>query len=209
MWLDLDGDGVQDAGESGIPNVTVYLKDSGGATIRTVTTDADGTYNFFLPTETGDFTVEVDTATLPVGLVQSGDPDATCPSAGCDDKNPVNVPAVGTIIDTADFGYRYTGEISGTIYDDLDEDEDQNGSDPGLVNIEVGLYESDGTTPVLDSEGNPLVVTTDGNGDYRFENLPGGNYVIVVDPDGDRCPAILPIWKSRTTPVAVTTAARL
>ena len=88
VWLDLDGDGVQDAGESGIPNVTVYLKDSGGATIRTVTTDADGTYNFFLPTETGDFTVEVDTATLPVGLVQSGDPDATCPSAGCDVKTP-------------------------------------------------------------------------------------------------------------------------
>ena len=27
LWLDEDGDGVQDAGEAGIPNVTVELRD--------------------------------------------------------------------------------------------------------------------------------------------------------------------------------------
>ena len=30
VWLDLDGDGVQDAGEPGLGGVTVELRDSGG-----------------------------------------------------------------------------------------------------------------------------------------------------------------------------------
>ena len=52
----------------------------------------------------------------------------------------------------------------------------------------MGLYYSDGVTPVLDSDGNPLVAITDANGDYSFGNLPDDTYVIVVDPDGDTLP---------------------
>lgn len=45
VWLDSDGDGIQDADESGIPNVPVQLL-SGGTVLATVTTAADGSYYF-------------------------------------------------------------------------------------------------------------------------------------------------------------------
>jgi hypothetical protein len=46
VWEDIDGDGVQDAGEPGIENVTVTLQDDNGNTLATTTTDATGFYEF-------------------------------------------------------------------------------------------------------------------------------------------------------------------
>lgn len=45
VWLDLDGDGIQDANEPGIPNVTVQLLQS-NTVIATATTDTRGHYFF-------------------------------------------------------------------------------------------------------------------------------------------------------------------
>jgi hypothetical protein len=41
VWRDADGDGVQDAGETGIVGVTVTLQDAGGRTLRSAVTDAE------------------------------------------------------------------------------------------------------------------------------------------------------------------------
>ena len=46
MWLDLDRDGVQDAGEPGLPGVTVLLLSPNGTVLQTTTTDANGQYEF-------------------------------------------------------------------------------------------------------------------------------------------------------------------
>ncbi len=45
VWDDLDGDGVRDPGEPGIPGVTVTLTDAQGRVVTT-TTDANGDYSF-------------------------------------------------------------------------------------------------------------------------------------------------------------------
>ena len=42
----VDADGIQDAGEPGIENVTVTLQDDNGNTLSTTTTDATGFYEF-------------------------------------------------------------------------------------------------------------------------------------------------------------------
>ena len=46
VWNDLDRDGVQDAGEGGIPNVTVDLYDSAKTLVNTAITDENGRYAF-------------------------------------------------------------------------------------------------------------------------------------------------------------------
>jgi hypothetical protein len=46
IWQDLDGDGVQDAGEAPIAGVIVNLYDENGNLIATTTTDANGNYLF-------------------------------------------------------------------------------------------------------------------------------------------------------------------
>jgi uncharacterized repeat protein (TIGR01451 family) len=63
VWLDADRDGVQDAGEAGVPGVTVTL--SGPSGTATTTTAADGKYLFgSLPA--GSYTA---TVTVPAGHV--------------------------------------------------------------------------------------------------------------------------------------------
>ncbi|MBK9463112.1 MAG: carboxypeptidase regulatory-like domain-containing protein [Sphingobacteriales bacterium] len=45
VWLDANGDGIQDAGETGISGITVTLTYPDGTT-ATTTTDANGSYVF-------------------------------------------------------------------------------------------------------------------------------------------------------------------
>ena len=58
VWLDTDGDGLQDAGEPGIAGVAVRLLDSSGARLDEVVTDSGGHYEL-TPSAAGPFTVEV------------------------------------------------------------------------------------------------------------------------------------------------------
>jgi uncharacterized repeat protein (TIGR01451 family) len=46
VWLDADMDGIQDAGEIGVANVTVRLLDQNGNELATTTTNANGFYSF-------------------------------------------------------------------------------------------------------------------------------------------------------------------
>ena len=97
IWNDLDRNGVQDANETGVPGVTVVLRNDRGAMVATTSTDANGNYRFGeLPP--GTYTVEVDTSTLPSGVIVVADPDGTR-----DGRNTV-VLGVGQVIDTVDFG---------------------------------------------------------------------------------------------------------
>ncbi|WP_235296444.1 SdrD B-like domain-containing protein, partial [Portibacter marinus] len=57
VWLDEDGDGVQDDGEDGVEGVTVNLKDENGKVIASTTTEADGSYEFTDLTP-GDYSVQ-------------------------------------------------------------------------------------------------------------------------------------------------------
>lgn len=73
MWVDLNGNGIQDPGEPGVPGVTVKLVQN-GVVVATTTTDGNGLYTFpnVLP---GTYTVEF---SLPEGFeftppLQGGD----------------------------------------------------------------------------------------------------------------------------------------
>lgn len=54
IWEDTDSDGIQDPGEPGISGVTILLVNSGGSTIGSAVTDANG--NFYFSNKTGTST---------------------------------------------------------------------------------------------------------------------------------------------------------
>ncbi len=172
IWNDLDGDGLQDPGEPGIPGVTVTVTTTISGTPVTVTTvtGPDGSYQISgLPL--GDYTVTVDPTTLPAGVTNTGDPDGTP-----DDLTTVTL-AVGTeTVDTIDFGYQGPGVIGDQIWNDLNGDGIADLGEPGLPGITVTV-----TTTIA---GSPVTYTaiTDANGGYQVAGLPLGDYTVTVDP---------------------------
>jgi len=68
VWEDVNGDGVQDPDEPGIPDVVVDLFDEAGDLVDTQVTDADG-YYLFEQVCVGEYTVAVDPASLPPGAL--------------------------------------------------------------------------------------------------------------------------------------------
>ncbi|WP_198320983.1 SdrD B-like domain-containing protein [Azohydromonas aeria] len=78
VWLDANGNGVQDSGEAGVSGVKVTLVGATGAALQTATTDASGNYLFTALTP-GTYSVRFDLSTLPAGYV------ATARDAGGND----------------------------------------------------------------------------------------------------------------------------
>src|SRR6185436_15244490 len=118
VWLDKDGDGVQDAGEPGLGGVDVtvtwYGPDGvlggGDDASFSTTTAADGSYSIGgLPA--GSYSVDVDQADAPAGttLTTANDPLAVSLSAG-------------QTYTTADFGFSGSGSLGDFIWLDRDGD---------------------------------------------------------------------------------------
>ena len=162
VWDDLNGDGIENAGEPGLAGVTVRLLDATGATeLATTTTAGDGSYTF--PNlDPGTYTIDVDDATLPAGAVET---------TGLD---PLVVTVTsGEIEVTADFGYYQPATVGDLVWDDLSNDGIQDPGEPGLEGVTVNL---------LNAAGTVLATTaTNASGGYTFAGLVPGQYRIGFD----------------------------
>jgi protocatechuate 3,4-dioxygenase beta subunit len=213
VWLDEDGDGLQGVDEPGIAGVTLTITNADGSPVvdvlgRPVTstvTAEDGTYLFdLLPP--GQYVV---TATQPVGYFP------TVPGAGDDPTLDSStrtatsaVLAAGEEDLTLDFGFitptrvlMGAASISGTVWMDLDEDGVRRGApelgpdgepvddtvaEPLLGEVTVRLTDLDGN-PVRDVFGNVVEdQPTTSLGEYRFDALPPGEYLVTVVTPPDR-----------------------
>lgn len=78
VWLDIDRDGIQDPGEVGIPNVTVYVSGTAENTpyADTTVTNANGLYYFEVPPGTYKVTFTVPSATFTPSPRDAGSNDA-------------------------------------------------------------------------------------------------------------------------------------
>jgi uncharacterized repeat protein (TIGR01451 family) len=182
VWLDLDGDGIEDAGEPGIPDVLVTLTwagadgSLGSADDRawTAATSSTGAYLFGgLPA--GDFGVAL--SGLPAGLTATADPDGF----GTADGSLLTLAAGAT--DTAqDFGYTGTASLGDTVWIDIDADGVQSSFEPGLpgVLVTVSMAGADGTLGTADDI--VLARTTDSAGLYGAGGLPAGPVEVSYDP---------------------------
>ncbi len=187
IFFDADNSGTQQSNEGGINGVVVNLSldlDGDGVADYTdsATTDADGAY-LFANLPAGEYTISVDTATIPAGMIQSSDPDGSL-----DDMATYNL-AGGQNNLQQDFGYTGTGSIGDRVWNDTDGDGVQDSGETGLAGVDITISAD------IDSDGIPdyvQTVTTDGSGGYLFDNLPDGVYTLTVDP------ASLPVGLSQS-----------
>jgi hypothetical protein len=166
LWIDTDGDGVQDAGEPGIAGAVVQLFNSSGVLVATATTGANGEY-FFSQLTPGIYTVRVNSSTLPAGVAPTYDLDGTAtPNSAVVTVGP------SQNITNVDFGYRGTAAIGDRIWNDYSADGVQNAWEPGINGITVQL---------LDAAGNVIATdVTSGDGNYWFSDLMPGTYKVRV-----------------------------
>jgi uncharacterized repeat protein (TIGR01451 family) len=191
IWNDWDQSGTStpDPGEDWLTNVTVTLYDSDGNSIATTTTDENG-YFQFIGNYTGTYTVTVTPGTgdMSTGTwTQSFDSDdhTTTP-------HEVEVTVVTGGSGRADYSYYQTGSYSlgDTVFADWDGDGSQDTNEEGLPGVTVFLYEDTDNDNVYDPGIDAFIMTatTTITGYYEFEDLPDGNYVVVVG-EGDIHPA--------------------
>ena len=168
VFNDIDGDGIQEAGEGGLAGVTVELRNAAGVAVATVTTDASGNYAFS-DVPAGNYTVVVtDQDALLSGYTAS---------SGLDQRA-ITVPATGTV--DVDFGYGQkttTAQFSSTVWLDENNNGLQGSGEVGLSGVTVNLYRDSNLDGIPDGAA-VATTTTDVNGNYVFRNLAPGTYLV-------------------------------
>jgi protocatechuate 3,4-dioxygenase beta subunit len=182
VWNDTDADGVQDTGESGLDGVTVTVYNATFNTVAgTTTTSGGGAYSFpnLLP---GTYYVVFDALSgFSRTLADQGgdvtkDSDANASTGQTGD---VTLTGGGSNI-TIDAGYVPQGSIGNRVFHDHNNDGNMDAGEHGMAGVRVVLFAASGSDP----SGAALQdIVTDANGDYRFDNLAAGTYVVVVDAD--------------------------
>lgn len=208
VWLDTNRNGVQDADESGVPNVQVQLL-SGPTVLATATTDADGTYYFSNGTGTStashiygvtalqpeqNYTLKFPTSINVSGsshfltaALAGGDPlvDSNAPATGEVAVNAADIPGPGANNHSFDVGYAATTHsIGNRVWIDAN----NNGlADVGETAAGAGvkLELKDAADAVLQT------TTTDANGRYLFYGLAAGGYKVCVSADNFTTGAVL------------------
>ncbi|MCU0795680.1 MAG: carboxypeptidase regulatory-like domain-containing protein [Akkermansiaceae bacterium] len=189
LWTDTDGDGVQDPGENGIPNIDVFadLNSNGvwDGNEPKSTTDANGNY-LLTGLEAGTYQVRVDFADIIAVNVGYG---TTYDLDGHVTQNVATVTLDGAQdrVD-ADFGYRIGASIGDRVWMDRDADGVQENGEPGINGVRVYL---DLNSNSVFEVGEPNTITF-GDGNYYFGNLNAGSYTVRVDA------STLPVGNSQT-----------
>ena len=173
VWFDSNNNGVQDAGEQGVPGVSVALLNAAGTTIATTVTDGDGIYKFV---NLADATYSVKFSNLPAGFTFSGkdlggndntDSDAD-PSTGATGNYVISG---GNSNMTVDAGiYSTKAALGDYAWFDANSNGIQDATEKGIPGITVILYDAAGAAVTS--------AITDQNGRYFFSNLNPGTYTV-------------------------------
>jgi uncharacterized repeat protein (TIGR01451 family) len=187
VYNDIANNGAQDAGDTGIPNVTVWLyEDTNGNgridavqdnLIFTTTTNVSGTYSFTNLATGLNYIARVDNTDPDIDTAVGGASANTTPTT-------VAVPNLSGAFLNADFGFWQVqpGSIGDTVCVDANLDGLCTAGESGVPNVPVFLF----------LDGVQIASTTTSiTGTYSFNNLGPGNYTVAIDRDDPSIPAQL------------------
>jgi len=173
VWLDNDGDGIQDAGEGAMAGVTVSLFDSEDNPLGSVVSGADGSYTFG-GLASGNYYLSF--TNPPAGfalspLNQGGNDDLDS------DADPTNGGKTGIFLlsisgtdNSRDAGFKATG-VGDFVWLDEDADHVQDAGEAGVPGIDVEIK--------IDGGASVATTTTDAKGHYSFTNISPATYRLI------------------------------
>ena len=172
VFADSNNDGIQGAGELGIPGATVSLTgtdDRGQAVTATTTTAADGSYKF-ADLRPGNYTVS---ETQPAGYLDGKDTVGSSGGVLADDKISAIVLGAGVTSSGNNFAELKAACILGTVFDDKNNDGVQGAGEVGIAGATVTVT---GTNDL--GQAVTATLLTDANGNYKFVDLRPGTYTV-------------------------------
>jgi uncharacterized repeat protein (TIGR01451 family) len=175
VWYDANANGTNDAGDSPLASVNVYV-DLNGDGVRQgnepyATTDTNGLYEI-VSIPAGSYAVRVDTNSLPAGVRPTYDLDGT--------NTPNTVSLIisnGQVFTNLNFGYVGSGSISGYIWNDLNGDGVLEAGEPGLSGVTVFI---DLNANGVRDAGEPYIASAP-DGSFAFDYLVANTYRVAVD----------------------------
>lgn len=178
VWDDLNGNGIQDEGEPGLPGVTVSLRDENGDVIATTETNSQGFYRFvdLKPGTYGvHFALPQDYTFAPQAEILFGEEGSFINDINSDAD--VNTGATG-FIDvisgeinlSLDAGVYQLASVEGVAWHDLNANGIRESDEPGMDGVVIILRN-------INEDGIIHMATTDSSGSYAIEDLtPGTTY---------------------------------
>lgn len=171
LYIDTNGDGMQQVGEPDLVGVDVIITDSNGNQ-QTVTSNGDGDYVAQVPPGTTTVNVDETDAQFPLNHLQTEGTDPT-----------VVTVTGGATSDAGNDGYTPAGSIGDLIFFDSASagttGQFDIGIDTGIPSVTVLLTPPAGID-LGAGLGNPIATTTDANGNYSFGSLLAGTYLVTV-----------------------------
>jgi len=186
-WHDLDGDGIQDAGEPGLGGITVKLFKGDGTYVGSQTTDASGFYLFdgLYP---GDYYLEFTPPSQYPLTTDANQGNDTELDSDIDNSNGPNTTTTTYLSGDADLswdaGFYKCVPIGDLVWYDLDEDNIADDQENGINGLEIELYRRvNGTWQLWDSEftGHKPGTASD-DGYFKFCAPPGEYHLKATVP---------------------------
>jgi len=195
VFLDVNGNGIQESNEPGVPNVEVKLYNINGFLVGTEYTNGSGKY-LFTELPAGAYYVEI---IYPDGLT------ATFPNQGGDDTadsdiDNSNGPATTALINigngetdlSVDLGIIECIPVGEIVWFDYNENDVLDGGENGINGIRVELYRQEAQGYILwdftytgHKPGSPS-----DDGYYKFCVMPGTYYLRFVNPPQQLVPVV-------------------
>ena len=204
VWKDANGDGIQDAGEAPIANVTVQLVQN-NQVIATAVTNAQGEYYFRNGVEAnandniglvggaGILALTATTVRIPAGqaalvgcaptLLQAN----SGANSGIRDNNfsllgdgssavTFTTGGYGTTPHGLDAGFVPLLSLGNRVFEDANNNGKRDANEAGVAGVAVRLFSAAAPNTVV------AQTTTDANGYYLFQGLAQGQYVVEIAP---------------------------
>jgi LPXTG-site transpeptidase (sortase) family protein len=177
VYADADNDGVKDAGETGIQNVTITLTgtDDLGSVSLSTTTNINGAYSF-INLRPGTYVI---TETQPSIYLDGKDTIGTPGGTTANDTFSAVVLDQGDAGLNNNFGEIQPASLAGFVYIDKDDDGVFDITEVSIENATVALTGTDDLGSVN------LSTTTAADGSYSFDDLRPGTYTLTeTQPNG-------------------------
>ncbi|MBK9510179.1 MAG: DUF11 domain-containing protein [Cytophagaceae bacterium] len=179
VWRDDNQNGKFDLGESGLPNVKLYLADTSGIILDSVLTDSNGKY-LFDSLLAGEYLVKVQ---IPSGFIFTNNNSVSADSSSDSDFDRISGFSTKVTVSAAyprrhlrrdnteiDAGFIKVGTIRDMVWEDTNRNGIKDSTETGISGVTVRIY--DYSNNLISSK------TTDSTGNFEFDSLTIGQYYV-------------------------------